>query len=86
MAAVIFLGRIELGCGPRPVVHEEQRVVAEALGAARYAGPAADDASNNSLLLRELATVAADRRTARYRCAMTGEGSSGQRRNTIAQR
>jgi XTP/dITP diphosphohydrolase len=37
---------------------------------ARYAGPAADDASNNSLLLRELATVAADRRTARYRCAM----------------
>jgi XTP/dITP diphosphohydrolase len=37
---------------------------------ARYAGPAADDASNNALLLRELATVAADRRTARYRCAM----------------
>jgi XTP/dITP diphosphohydrolase len=37
---------------------------------ARYAGPAADDASNNALLLRELAAVDAAGRTARYRCAM----------------
>jgi XTP/dITP diphosphohydrolase len=37
---------------------------------ARFAGPAADDASNNALLLRELAAVDAAGRTARYRCAM----------------
>ncbi|MGL6222367.1 MAG: RdgB/HAM1 family non-canonical purine NTP pyrophosphatase [Steroidobacteraceae bacterium] len=37
---------------------------------ARYAGPAADDASNNALLLRELAAVGAAGRAARYRCAM----------------
>jgi len=37
---------------------------------ARFAGPAADDASNNALLLRELAAVEAAGRTARYRCAM----------------
>jgi XTP/dITP diphosphohydrolase len=37
---------------------------------ARYAGPAADDALNNALLLRELAAADAAGRTARYRCAM----------------
>jgi XTP/dITP diphosphohydrolase len=37
---------------------------------ARFAGPAADDASNNALLLRELAAVDTAGRTARYRCAM----------------
>jgi XTP/dITP diphosphohydrolase len=37
---------------------------------ARYAGPAADDAANNALLLRELAAVDDAVRTARYRCAM----------------
>jgi len=37
---------------------------------ARYAGPAADDAANNALLLRELAATSDAGRTARYRCAM----------------
>jgi XTP/dITP diphosphohydrolase len=37
---------------------------------ARYAGPGADDAANNARLLRELADVADEARTARYRCAM----------------
>lgn len=37
---------------------------------ARYAGPAADDAANNALLLRELAATDDAARTARYRCAM----------------
>ncbi len=37
---------------------------------ARYAGPGADDAANNARLLRELAVVADEARTARYRCAM----------------
>lgn len=37
---------------------------------ARYAGPTSSDAANIARLLRELASVAEDRRTARYRCAM----------------
>jgi XTP/dITP diphosphohydrolase len=37
---------------------------------ARYAGPGADDAANNAKLLKELAGVQDEARTARYRCAM----------------
>jgi XTP/dITP diphosphohydrolase len=37
---------------------------------ARYAGVGAGDAANNERLLRELASVPDDRRTARYRCAL----------------
>ena len=37
---------------------------------ARYAGPAADDAANNALLLQQLAATPDVERTARYRCAM----------------
>jgi XTP/dITP diphosphohydrolase len=37
---------------------------------ARWAGPAASDEENNELLLRQLADVAEDHRTARFVCAM----------------
>ncbi|MGD7705018.1 RdgB/HAM1 family non-canonical purine NTP pyrophosphatase [Microlunatus sp. Y2014] len=37
---------------------------------ARWAGPEGDDAANNALLLRQLADVPDERRTARFRCAM----------------
>ena len=37
---------------------------------ARYAGVQASDADNLNLLLRELAAVPAERRTARYRCVL----------------
>ena len=37
---------------------------------ARFAGPAASDADNNAALLRALADVPAERRTARYRCVL----------------
>jgi XTP/dITP diphosphohydrolase len=37
---------------------------------ARYAGGQASDADNLNLLLRELAAVPAERRTARYRCVL----------------
>lgn len=43
---------------------------APGIRSARYAGPAADDRANNERLLRELASIAAPGRTARYRCAM----------------
>lgn len=37
---------------------------------ARWAGPECDDQANNALLLRQLADVEPDRRSARFRCAM----------------
>lgn len=37
---------------------------------ARYAGPGCDDAANNEKLVRQLAEVPAERRTARFRCAV----------------
>ena len=37
---------------------------------ARYAGEAADDEANRRRLIRELAAVPAERRTARFRCAV----------------
>jgi XTP/dITP diphosphohydrolase len=37
---------------------------------ARYAGECANDEGNNALLLRELAGVPPERRTARYRCVL----------------
>ena len=48
----------------------------DALGAApgilsaRYAGPKADDAANNAKLVEALAGLPAERRSARYRCAL----------------
>lgn len=37
---------------------------------ARWAGPGKDDAANNALVLHQLADIADDRRTARFRCAV----------------
>ncbi len=43
---------------------------APGIHSARYAGPGADDAANNAKLLRALAGVAGEARSARYRCAL----------------
>lgn len=43
---------------------------APGIRSARYAGPGADDAANNTRLLQALAAVPEAERTARYRCAM----------------
>jgi len=40
------------------------------LHSARYAGPEASDQANNERLLRELAGVSSERRTARFRCVL----------------
>jgi XTP/dITP diphosphohydrolase len=59
-----------------PAIADDSGLEVDALGGrpgihtARYAGPAADEAANNAKLLAELAGVAAERRGARYRCAM----------------
>lgn len=44
---------------------------------ARYAGPAADDAANNAKLLRALAGIPGERRSARYRCALVFVAAAG---------
>jgi XTP/dITP diphosphohydrolase len=60
-----------------PAIADDSGLEVDALGgapgihSARYAaGPGTDDAANNARLLRELAGVADEARTARYRCAM----------------
>lgn len=53
--------------GGRPGVHS-----------ARFSGPEAGDASNNEKLLRELANVPDDRRTARYRAVVVVSDAAGQ--------
>jgi XTP/dITP diphosphohydrolase len=45
---------------------------------ARYAGPAATDEDNNHLLLKELAAVPTDRRTAHYTCHVVLSDPRGQ--------
>jgi XTP/dITP diphosphohydrolase len=52
--------------GGRPGVHS-----------ARYAGPGKSDSDNNAKLIRELAGVPAERRTARFRCAVALAGPEG---------
>ena len=59
-----------------PAIADDSGIEVDALGGrpgvhtARYAGPEADEDANNEKLLAELSGVPADRRSARYRCAM----------------
>lgn len=59
-----------------PAIADDSGLEVDALGgrpglhSARYAGPHAGDAANNARLLAELSGVPAERRGARYRCAM----------------
>ncbi|HEY3352577.1 MAG TPA: XTP/dITP diphosphatase [Polyangia bacterium] len=60
----------------RPVLADDSGLEVDALGgapgvrSARFAGAGHDDGANNARLLAELAGVPAERRTARFRCAM----------------
>jgi XTP/dITP diphosphohydrolase len=59
-----------------PAIADDSGIEVDALGgrpglySARYAGEPADDRANNARLLAELAGIPAERRGARYRCAM----------------
>lgn len=59
-----------------PAIADDSGIEVDALNgapgiySARYAGPDADDAANNAKLLRALAAVADDERTARFQCVM----------------
>lgn len=59
-----------------PAIADDSGLAVDALGgapgvhSARYAGVHGDDAANNERLLRELAEVPADRRTARFHCVL----------------
>src|SRR5690606_27378738 len=59
-----------------PALADDSGIEVDALGgrpgvhSARYAGPGADDAANNTLLLAELSGRPEGARTARYRCVI----------------
>ncbi len=52
---------------------------------ARYAGPAADDAANNAKLMRALAGLPHEQRSARYRCALVFVESAADSAPLIAE-
>ena len=58
-----------------PAIADDSGIEVDALGgapgvrSARWAGEPCDDARNNEKMLREMASVPAEERTARYRCA-----------------
>lgn len=58
------------------VIADDSGLEVDALGgapgvlSARYAGPDADDAANNALLLKNLSAISARERTARFRCVI----------------
>ncbi len=60
----------------KPVLADDSGLVVEALGgrpgvySARFAGEGASDDDNNSKLLREMACLPAERRTAAFRCVV----------------
>ena len=60
----------------RPALADDSGLVVDALGgapgvrSARYAGEGGDDAANNAKLVRALAGVPAEARTARFECAV----------------
>ena len=66
------------------VLGEDSGLSVDALGgrpgvySARYAGPGASDGENNNLLLKELAGVPTDRRTAHYTCHVALSDPAGQ--------
>jgi XTP/dITP diphosphohydrolase len=67
------------------VLADDSGLEVDALGgapgvmSARYAGKQGDDEANNAKLLRELAELPEEKRTARFRCALciTGDGLPG---------
>ena len=60
----------------RPALADDSGIVVDALGgapgvrSARYAGEGGDDAANNEKLIRELAEVPVEERSARFECAV----------------
>lgn len=65
------------------VLSDDSGLVVDALGggpgifSARYAGPTATDAENNARLLRDLAGVKSERRTARFVCVLALANAAG---------
>ena len=74
-----------------PALADDSGLEVDALGgrpgvwSARFAGPAASDEQNNARLLTELAGVADEQRTARYRCVLAMVRSADDARPLIAQ-
>ena len=74
-----------------PALADDSGLEVDALGgrpgvwSARFAGPAATDEENNRELLRALAEVPGERRTARYRCVLALVRDPADARPLIAQ-
>lgn len=74
-----------------PALADDSGLEVDALGgrpgvwSARFAGPTASDAENNRELLRSLAEVPGERRTARYRCVLALVRDPADARPLIAQ-
>jgi XTP/dITP diphosphohydrolase len=76
VANALIKARHAAEIGRLPAIADDSGIEVDALGGrpgihtARYAGPGADEHANNDKLLAELAGVPAERRGARYRCAI----------------
>jgi XTP/dITP diphosphohydrolase len=76
VANALLKARHAAGIARLPAIADDSGIEVDALGGrpgihtARYAGPDADECANNDRLLAELAGVPAERRGARYRCAI----------------
>ena len=76
VANALLKARHAAGIAQLPAIADDSGLEVDALGGrpgihtARYAGPVADERANNDKLLAELAGVPAERRGARYRCAI----------------
>ena len=74
-----------------PALADDSGLEVDALGgrpgvwSARFAGPDATDEQNNECLLAELAQMADEQRTARYRCVLALVRNAGDPRPLIAQ-
>jgi XTP/dITP diphosphohydrolase len=76
LANALLKARHAAQAGGIPAIADDSGLEVDALGgapgvySARYAGPGADDAANNTKLLAALENIPASQRTARYRCAL----------------
>jgi XTP/dITP diphosphohydrolase len=72
--ALAKASQASVACG-LPAIADDSGIEVDALGgapgvrSARWAGEPCDDARNNQKMLREMAQVPAEKRSARYRCA-----------------
>lgn len=87
----LLKARHAAAAGNAAAIADDSGLEVDALGgapgiySARYAGPNADDALNNAKLLHALRGIPAERRRARYRCALVFVAGAGDSAPLIAE-